>query len=125
MSHARLGSSVALTLAEARSFSSDLTPSPGISICYSCSPKNKTKQKNPKQINKNKTTTKIIFFLKKERVPVVAQQVRNLTSIHGDVGSCHRQAQAQAQVCSITPPRKSVFVPFFLQLHFHSEGLPA
>ena len=43
----RLGSGVAVALALAGSYSSDLTPSLGISVCHGCGPKKKDKrQKN-------------------------------------------------------------------------------
>ena len=49
-----LGSHVAVTLVYTGSYSSDLTPSLGTSICYKCSPK---KQKNKKIKIKNKPAT--------------------------------------------------------------------
>ena len=45
-----LGSGVAVAVAVANSYSSNLTPSLGISICYWCGPK-KTKKKRKKKEN--------------------------------------------------------------------------
>ena len=54
----RLGSCVAVTLAQAGGYSSDLTPDLGTSTCQGCTPP------------------------KKDEVPVVAQWLRNPTSNH-------------------------------------------
>ena len=45
----RLGSCIALTVVEAGSCSSYLTPSQGTSICRGCSPKSKKKKKKKKK----------------------------------------------------------------------------
>ena len=42
----RLGSDVAVAVVQASSCGSDLTPSLGISICHTCSPKKKKKRSN-------------------------------------------------------------------------------
>ena len=60
---------VATAVVLANSYGSDSTPSPGTSICCRCSPK----KKNKKGIRTG--------------VPVVAQWLTSLTSIHKDVGS--------------------------------------
>ena len=44
-SQTRLGSHVSVTVAQAGSYSSDSTPSLGISICHGCSPKKRKKKK--------------------------------------------------------------------------------
>ena len=46
-----LGSCVAVTVAQASSYSSDQTPSLGISMCRRCGPKRKTKKKKTKKKN--------------------------------------------------------------------------
>ena len=58
---------MAVAVAQDSSYSSDLTPSLGISICLGCGPKNKQnktktkKEKKRKKKNKNKTAYKIFL----------------------------------------------------------------
>ena len=48
----QLGSGVAVALAQAGSYSSDLTPNPGTFTCCKCGPKKpKKKKKNPQKVN--------------------------------------------------------------------------
>ena len=61
-----LRTGVAMAVAQARSCSSNATPSLGTSICHRCSPKkqNKNKQKKTKNKTKNKQKTKIRSYMK-------------------------------------------------------------
>ena len=75
----RLGSHVAVALAEASGYSSDSTPSLGTSTCHRCHPE-KEKGQNPYQ----KT---------KEGVPVVVQWLTNPTRNHEVAGLVPALAQ--------------------------------
>ena len=44
-----LGSRIAVAVAQAGSYSSDLTPSPGTSVCHGCSPRKGQKTKKKKK----------------------------------------------------------------------------
>ena len=69
-----------MALAQAGGYSSDSTPSLGTSICRGSGPRNSNNNNNNKKDKKKKKIT-IIFG-----VPVVAQQVMNLTSVYEDEG---------------------------------------
>jgi len=77
-----------MAVVQAGSCSFDLTPSPATSICCRWDPEKKKKKKEKKS-HHNEHTAEEFHFLSRTcplGVPVMAQRLMNLTSIHEDTG---------------------------------------